>query len=157
MLAELEGRDLLGDTLVIFTSDNGPPFPLGKDTPSTSTNIKHYKGAIEALFFRYSIFHVIFFIGLGNPSKKNSTPGRRGSGPDHFLHLGGGSKSDHFSYFQKLKKKQVVFKISLDHVIFVRENKSQNYSTHFAMGGSHPSIEFSTHFFMGSHHHSKPQ
>ena len=43
-----------------------------------------------------------------------------------------------------------MFKISLDHVIFVRENKSQNYSTHIAMGGSHPSIEFSTHFFMGS-------
>ena len=52
VLAELEGRDLLGDTLVIFTSDNGPPFPLGKDAPSTSTplrtvsNIKHYKSTI---------------------------------------------------------------------------------------------------------------
>ena len=90
---------------------------------------------------------------------KKKIPHLGGGGPDRiiFYTWGGGSKSDHFSYFQKLKKKQVVFKISLDHVIFVRENKSQNYSTHFAMGGSHPSIEFSTHFFMGSHHHSKPQ
>ena len=111
MLAELEGRDLLGDTLVIFTSDNGPPFPLGKDTPSTSNNIKHYKGAIEALFFRYSIFHVIFFIGLGNPSKKKFHTWAEGVRTGSFSTLGGGGpKSDHFSYFQKLKKNKLCLK-----------------------------------------------
>ena len=100
VLAELEGRDLLGDTLVIFTSDNGPPFPLGKDTPSTSTNIKHYKGAIEALFFRYSIFHVIFFIGLGNPSKKKFHTWAEGVRTGSFSTLGGGLNQIIFHTFK---------------------------------------------------------
>jgi N-sulfoglucosamine sulfohydrolase len=30
VLAELKARHLDNDTLVIFTSDNGIPFPLGK-------------------------------------------------------------------------------------------------------------------------------
>ena len=33
MLAEVSRRGLMQDTLVIFSSDNGIPFPLGKENP----------------------------------------------------------------------------------------------------------------------------
>ena len=33
VLAEVSRRGLMQDTLVIFSSDNGIPFPLGKENP----------------------------------------------------------------------------------------------------------------------------
>ncbi len=66
VLAELKARHLDNDTLVIFTSDNGIPFPLGK-AQCLSKNAAIYS-KIFAVFLPGRIFTankmVYFFFSL---------------------------------------------------------------------------------------------
>ena len=60
VLAEVSRRGLMQDTLVIFSSDNGIPFPLGKENPDIrEIYCKPWRASILTIFLSRIEFCII--------------------------------------------------------------------------------------------------